>query len=90
MTAATDRPKYHMEIELPKDVTYNVGDYLEVYPENSEEDLKRLLQVFKIKDKEDADPIIMAIFTRLELNQPATANVCFSGFFRHHTHCILV
>uniref|UniRef100_A0A8H7NPF5 Bifunctional cytochrome P450/NADPH--P450 reductase n=1 Tax=Bionectria ochroleuca TaxID=29856 RepID=A0A8H7NPF5_BIOOC len=74
MTAATDRPKYHMEIELPKDVTYNVGDYLEVYPENSEEDLKRLLQVFKIKDKEDADPIIMAIFTRLELNQPATAN----------------
>ncbi|CAH0045995.1 unnamed protein product [Clonostachys solani] len=74
MTAATDRPKYHMEIELPKDTTYNVGDYLEVYPQNSQEDLDRLLQVFKVGDKEDADHIIMAIFTRLELNQPATAN----------------
>ncbi|VUC25933.1 unnamed protein product [Clonostachys rosea] len=74
MTAATDRPKYHMEVELPKGTTYKVGDYLEVYPENSKEDLKRLLQAFKVKEKEDADPVIMSIFNRLELNQPATAN----------------
>jgi cytochrome P450/NADPH-cytochrome P450 reductase len=75
MTASTVRPKYHIELELPQRTTYNVGDYLEVYPQNSQDDLDRLLQAFRISHREDADPSIMTIFSRFELNQPATAQV---------------
>ncbi|KAH7322485.1 cytochrome P450 [Stachybotrys elegans] len=66
------RVKYHMEVELPQDVSYSVGDYLEVHAKNSKQDLERLFRIFKVKDSEDADPLILAVWKQLELNQPAT------------------
>ncbi|KAG6364458.1 hypothetical protein INS49_006059 [Diaporthe citri] len=32
LTASEDRPKYHMGIQVPENIQYKVGDYLEVYP----------------------------------------------------------
>ena len=45
LTELEDRPKYHMEIKLPTGAAYEVGDYLEVYPHNTEEDMDSQLQV---------------------------------------------
>lgn len=75
LTKLEDRPKYHMEIELPTGATYEVGDYLEVYPHNTEEDMESLLQVMRAHGYDVSDPLISTMHSRLELHQPASAKV---------------
>lgn len=82
LTELEDRPKYHMEIELPAGATYEVGDYLEVYPRNTEEDMESLLQVMRIHGYDVSDPLISMIHSRLELHQAASAKVR-----RHTSRC---
>lgn len=75
LTASEDRPKYHMEIQVPKNIQYKVGDYLEVYPKNSPKDLERLRDVLRAKGHDLADPLISAVHTRFELHQQASSKV---------------
>lgn len=75
LTKLEDRPKYHMEIELPAGATYEVGDYLEVYPHNTKEDMESLLQVMQIQGYDVSDPLVSMIHSRLELHQPASSKV---------------
>lgn len=75
MTENEPRPKYHMEIKLPAGTTYDVGDYLEVYPQNTREDTDGLLQVMRSQGHDLSDPLISAMHSRLELHQPASSRV---------------
>lgn len=70
-----DRPKYHIEIKLPTGAKYEVGDYLEVYPNNTKEDMDSLLQVMQIQGYDLSDPLISMMHSRLELHQPASSKV---------------
>ncbi|KAJ8129183.1 hypothetical protein O1611_g4450 [Lasiodiplodia mahajangana] len=58
LTKSISRPKFHMEVELPKDATYDPGAYLEVYPCNSSIMANNLLQVFKARGYSTTDPAI--------------------------------
>lgn len=80
LTASEDRPKYHMEIQVPQNIQYKVGDYLEVYPKNSPEDLEGLRDVLRAQGHDLADPLISAVHTRLELHQQASSKVNFAPF----------
>ncbi|KAK0727699.1 cytochrome P450 [Lasiosphaeria miniovina] len=79
LTASGERPKRHMELKLPEGTTYDVGDYLEVYPQNTRQDVDRLLGILKTRGLEDhgsggdEDSFRFSLTSRLELNQPATA-----------------
>lgn len=75
LTELEDRPKYHMEIKLPAGETYEIGDYLEVYPHNTKEDMDNLLQVMQIQGYDLADPLVSMMHSRLELHQPASTKV---------------
>lgn len=75
LTELEDRPKYHMEIKLPPGASYEVGDYLEVYPHNTKEDMESLLQVMRTQGHDLADPLISTMHSRLELHQPASSKV---------------
>lgn len=77
LTAAEDRPKHHMEIQVPENIQYKVGDYLEVYPKNSPEDLENLRNVFRAQGHDKAEPLVSAVHTRLELHQQASSKVNF-------------
>jgi cytochrome P450 / NADPH-cytochrome P450 reductase len=72
MTEQEGRPKYHMEIKLPAGATYEVGDYLEVYPTNTKEDMEVLLQVMGTQRHDVSDPLISTMHSHLELHQPAS------------------
>ncbi|KAK7728379.1 hypothetical protein SLS63_006608 [Diaporthe eres] len=78
LTAPEDGPKYHMEIQIPTTIQYNVGDYLEVYPKNSSEDLESLRDVLQAQGHDLADPLVSAVHTRLELHQQASSKPRFS------------
>ncbi|KAK2596463.1 hypothetical protein N8I77_013353 [Diaporthe amygdali] len=73
LTELEDRPKYHMEIKLPTGASYEVGDYLEVYPHNTKEDMDSLLQVLRIQGHDLPEPLISIMHSRLELHQPASS-----------------
>lgn len=75
LTELEDRPKYHMEIRLPAGASYEVGDYLEVYPHNTKEDMDSLLQVLRIQGHDLPEPLISIMHSRLELHQPASSKV---------------
>lgn len=75
LTEDEPRPKYHMEIKLPAGTTYDVGDYLEVYPHNTTEDMDSLLQVMRSQGHDLSDPLISTMHARLELHQPASSKV---------------
>jgi cytochrome P450/NADPH-cytochrome P450 reductase len=47
-TASSGRSKRHIEIALPKGVTYRAGDYLAVLPENAPEMVERALRRFNL------------------------------------------
>ncbi|KAH9983770.1 cytochrome P450 [Xylariaceae sp. FL0662B] len=72
LTKSTRRPKFHMEIELPSGTTYDPGAYLEVYPCNSSDMVKDLVQVFKARGYSETDPGIALIASCRELHHPAT------------------
>ncbi|KAH8787857.1 fatty acid hydroxylase [Diaporthe sp. PMI_573] len=72
LTELEDQPKYHMEIKLPAGAAYEVGDYLEVYPHNIEEEMDSLLQVMRAQGYDLSDPLISTMHSRLELHQPAS------------------
>lgn len=83
LTASEDRPKYHMEIQIPENNRYNVGDYLEVYPKNSAQDLETLRDILRAQSHDLTDPLVFAIHARLELHQQANSKV-------DHTPLLLV
>jgi cytochrome P450/NADPH-cytochrome P450 reductase len=74
-TQLEDQPKYHMELKLPAGVAYELGDYLEVYPHNIEEEMDSLLQVMRARGYDLSDPLISTMHSRLELHQPASVKV---------------
>lgn len=77
LTASEERPKYHMEIQLPENIQYKVGDYLEVYPKNSSEELESLRDILRAQSHDLTDPLISVIHGRLELHQQASSKVNF-------------
>ncbi|KAK5235129.1 hypothetical protein LTR47_003965 [Exophiala xenobiotica] len=46
LTSKGEPAKWHMEIELPSNMTYECGDYLAVLPLNSEKSVKRIMAHF--------------------------------------------
>lgn len=77
--ATEEHQKYHMEIELPYGTTYRLGDYLEVYPRNSPEDLIELFDYSRTRSLGASDSLLHNIHGRLEFGQPASLKV------REHT-----
>lgn len=75
LTEGEPRPKCHMEIKLPTGASYEVGDYLEVYPINTKEDMDSLLEVTRALGYDLSDPLISTMHSRLELHQPASSKV---------------
>lgn len=80
LTASEDRPKYHLELQIPENIQYKVGDYLEVYPKNRHEDLESLRDVLRAQSHDLADPLIPTVHTRLELHQQASSQVSLIPF----------
>ncbi|KAI9152174.1 P450 family fatty acid hydroxylase [Paramyrothecium foliicola] len=72
LTGNEDRPKYHMEIELPEGMKYQVGDYLEVVPRNSPYIVERFCRILKARSYNTTDPSAVTLQTWCELNQPAS------------------
>lgn len=75
LTRSEDRLKYHMELELPENVQYQVGDYLELVPKNSVEDVEYLMGILKDHGCDLTDPIIPVMCSQLELRHSASAKV---------------
>lgn len=75
LTEGEDRPKYHMEAQLPEGVTYEVGDYLDVYPRNSQKDIERLVTVMKRLNHDEKSPLVSVLSLDHELNQPTSIKV---------------
>lgn len=75
LTSAEDRLKYHMELKLPGDIQYQVGDYLELVPENSAEDVECLMGILRDRGHDLADPIIPVMCSHLELRHQASVKV---------------
>ncbi|XXG98955.1 hypothetical protein Hte_005288 [Hypoxylon texense] len=73
LTASEDRPKFHIEINLPEGTTYEVGDYLEIYPYNSQQNKETLLQSIKAQGHDQTDPLVEMLCSRYGLNQPASS-----------------
>lgn len=90
LTSIGEPAKWHMEIELPSNMTYECGDYLAVLPLNSEKNVKRIMAHFGlpwdavITVKATGPSIIPAdvplsafdvLRSYVELSQPATKKV---------------
>lgn len=75
LTHSEDRLKYHMKLELPENINYQVGDYLELVPENSAEDVDCLMEILQDHGCDLADPIIPIMRSHLELRHKASAKV---------------
>lgn len=56
MTSGLARSKRHIEIALPKGMTYRVGDYLAILPRNPQQDVERALRRFGLAG--DAEVVI--------------------------------
>jgi cytochrome P450/NADPH-cytochrome P450 reductase len=91
LTSKGEPAKWHMEIELPTNMTYECGDYLAVLPLNSEKSVKRIMAHFGLPwdavmtVKATGPSIIPAdvplsafdvLRSYVELSQPATKKVC--------------
>ena len=48
LTADGEPSKYHMEINLPTDCTYECGDYLAILPLNPDFEVKRIMAYFSL------------------------------------------
>lgn len=48
LTAPGEPPKWHMEVQLPSDITYECGDYLAVLPLNSDKSVQRVMAHFQL------------------------------------------
>lgn len=83
LTAEADRPKFHMEIELPEGTTYDVGDYLEVYPQNTQLLPKEVEQVFRNDGSNGSDSTIATLCSDRELSQPVSSKVWQPETYRH-------
>lgn len=46
--SGSERSTRHIELELPKEVTYQEGDHLGVFPSNSKENVDRILRRFRL------------------------------------------
>lgn len=77
LTSSKDRLKYHMELKLPENIQYQVGDYLELVPKNSAADVECLMGILRDRGCDLADPIVGIICSHLELRHKAGAKVCY-------------
>lgn len=75
LTSSEDRLKYHMELNLPEDIVYQVGDYLEIVPKNSAEDVDYLMGIVQAHGNDLTDPIIPVMCSHLELRQQVSLKV---------------
>ncbi|KAJ4392348.1 hypothetical protein N0V93_005974 [Gnomoniopsis smithogilvyi] len=75
LTGSEDRLKYHMDLKLPENIRYRVGDYLEIIPENSAEDVEVLMGILRDRECDLTDPIIPMMCSHLELRHKAGAKV---------------
>jgi len=75
LTADEDRPKYRLEVELPAGKTYEVGDYLDVYPRNADSDKEKLLSILHRSGVDANDPTVLTLISCHELGQPASPRV---------------
>lgn len=101
LLTAPDQPeKRHLEVQLPTNVTYQVGDYLAVLPLNPEETVKRVIQQFGLPwdgiitvtnsgatllPANEPLPISSLLKGYVELNQPATRRVSDHNSFTCYT-----
>lgn len=90
LTEGEPRPKYHMEVKLSTGASYEVGDYLEVYPNNTKEDMDSLLEVMRVLGYDVSDPLISTMHSRLELHQPASSKVLNPQTYPSQGHLHLV
>lgn len=58
-TAFEDRPKYYIELQIPANIQFKVGDYLEVRPKNSHENLESLRDVPRAQSHDLAQVLIL-------------------------------
>ncbi|KPI37800.1 uncharacterized protein AB675_184 [Cyphellophora attinorum] len=48
LTSGTEPEKYHLEINLPSNTTYECGDYLAILPQNSDLAVKEAMSIFNL------------------------------------------
>ncbi|KAI0470590.1 cytochrome P450 [Xylariaceae sp. FL0804] len=72
LTAGETRPKFWAKLKLSKGTSYDVGDYLHVYPRNDTRDVERLAHALRIQGHDETDPLVSKIASRYELSQPAS------------------
>ncbi len=75
------RSKRHIEIALPKDMTYRAGDYLAVLPSNPPETVRRALARFGLEP--DAEVIVHGapgVPSVLPVDRPVTAETLFGDY----------
>lgn len=75
LTHSEDRLKYHMKLAIPDNIKYQVGDYLELVPENKTQDVRRLMDILQDRGYDLADPLIPVMCSHLELSHKASAKV---------------
>ncbi|CAJ2500259.1 Uu.00g031120.m01.CDS01 [Anthostomella pinea] len=73
LTAEETRPKFWAKLKLPKGAGYDVGDYLQVYPRNSVQDIERLKHALKKQGHDETDPVVSKISSHHELSLPASS-----------------
>jgi cytochrome P450 / NADPH-cytochrome P450 reductase len=71
--------KRHIEIELPKDMSYNVGDYLVVLPTNSDDQVHRVMKKFSLP-WDSVISITKRGSTTLPVNAPLPVSEILKGY----------
>lgn len=91
LTHSEDRLKYHMKLAIPDDIKYQVGDYLELVPKNSTEDVKCLMGILQSRGCDLADPLVPVMCSHLELRHKASAKVWqgMASYTSHLTNLII-
>ncbi|KAH9948045.1 bifunctional P-450/NADPH-P450 reductase [Amylocystis lapponica] len=79
LTAPNAPEKRHIELELPKHMTYRAGDYLAILPTNPARDVKRAIARFGLTPEQGLT-ISSAGPTSLPINRPISLFTLLSGY----------
>lgn len=71
--------KREVAVRLPEDVSYNVGDYIEVLPKNSEKQVSRFLARFQVTGEQRVR--ITTDFPGLPTDEPISVEELVTGYF---------
>ncbi|KAJ1303507.1 hypothetical protein OPQ81_011693 [Rhizoctonia solani] len=79
LTAPDAPAKHHIEIQLPKDMTYRAGDYLSILPSNPPEYVRRCLSRFNLSPEQQ---VVLDILgpTTLPAGKAISISEVLSGF----------